>query len=161
VTISQDTALQVAGEVPDPELPTLTVTDLGVLRSVSVDQAGGVTVTVTPTYSGCPALEVMRETIAERLRLAGAVSVEVRTVLAPAWSTDWITAEGRAKLEAAGIAPPLRTSVSEQGLTLHTLSCPRCRAGEPRLVNRFGATACRAQFACRACGEPFDHMKDL
>ncbi len=150
----------VAG-VPDPELPMLTVEDLGVLREVTVGADGQVTVTVTPTYSGCPAMDAIRADVAAVLHEHGYSDVTVRTVLAPAWSTDWISPAGRAKLAAAGIAPPgPRTGPGPVPLTLAP-RCPRCGTAEVREVSRFGATACQALYACRACGEPFAHVKAL
>jgi ring-1,2-phenylacetyl-CoA epoxidase subunit PaaD len=146
-------------EVVDPEMPMLTLADLGVIRSVEEGPAG-VVVTITPTYSGCPALEVMRADI--RAALAGYGPVEVRTVLSPAWSTDWISESGRRKLADAGIAPP---GSAPKGpipllLTAPRVRCPRC--GEPvtEELSRFGPTACTALRRCPACREPFEHMKE-
>jgi ring-1,2-phenylacetyl-CoA epoxidase subunit PaaD len=146
--------------VVDPELPMLTLDDLGVIRSVE-ETPEGVTVTITPTYSGCPALQVMRDDI--RAALAGYGTVEVRTVLSPAWSTDWISEAGRRKLAEAGIAPP---GSAPRGpipllLTAPRVRCPRC--GEPvtEELSRFGPTACTALRRCPACREPFEHMKEI
>lgn len=143
----------IVAAVPDPEIPVLTIADLGIVREVAV--AGGeVVVTITPTYSGCPAMEAIREEIGRRLLAAGAGRAEVRTVLIPAWTTDWISAEGRRKLEEYGIAPPgpLNADTGE-------VHCPRCGSANVRELSRFGATACQAQYACQACLEPFDHFK--
>jgi ring-1,2-phenylacetyl-CoA epoxidase subunit PaaD len=146
--------------VVDPELPMLTLDDLGVIRSVE-ETPEGVTVTITPTYSGCPALQVMRDDI--RAALAGYGTVVVRTVLSPAWSTDWISEAGRRKLAEAGIAPP---GSAPRGpipllLTAPRVRCPRC--GEPvtEELSRFGPTACTALRRCPACREPFEHMKEI
>lgn len=142
---------QVVAGVVDPEIPVLTIEDLGVLRDLEiVDQ--GVVVTITPTYSGCPAMRQIADDIRSALVREGVEEVEVRTVHAPAWSTDWISEEGRRKLLDFGIAPP---TVEAEVL------CPRCRAGEPRMVARFGSTACKALMACSSCGEPFDYFKEL
>jgi ring-1,2-phenylacetyl-CoA epoxidase subunit PaaD len=151
---------EVLARVVDPELPMLTLDDLGVIRSVE-ETPEGVTVTITPTYSGCPALQVMRDDI--RAALAGYGTVEVRTVLSPAWSTDWISEAGRRKLAEAGIAPP---GSAPRGpipllLTAPRVRCPRC--GEPvtEELSRFGPTACTALRRCPACREPFEHMKEI
>ncbi len=135
--------------VCDPEIPVLTIVDLGVLRDVrQVDDA--VTVTITPTYSGCPAMDAIRDDIVAAATTAGASSVTVNTVLSPAWTTGWMTEEGRLKLAEFGIAPPGADPI-----------CPQCAATNPRTVSEFGSTACKALMVCSACGEPFDRFKDL
>ncbi|MFO7299962.1 MAG: 1,2-phenylacetyl-CoA epoxidase subunit PaaD [Actinomycetes bacterium] len=144
-------ARSVAASVVDPEIPVLTIGDLGILRDVEVD-GDRVTVTITPTYSGCPAMRQIEDDLRKALTDAGYAEVEVRTVLTPAWSTDTITEEGRRKLAGFGIAPPDPE---------HEVLCPRCRADGPRLVARFGSTACKALMVCSSCGEPFDWFKEL
>ena len=139
--------------VTDPEIPVLTIHDIGILRDVAVDN-GRVIVTITPTYSGCPAMDAIRDDITSALGDAGVDDVEVRTVLAPAWTTDWMTEDGRRKLEEYGIAPP---RVDESA----PIRCPQCRGEESRVVSRFGSTACKALLVCESCGEPFDHFKEL
>jgi ring-1,2-phenylacetyl-CoA epoxidase subunit PaaD len=149
-----------AGSVLDPEVPVLTIADLGVLRDVTVDADGRVTVTVTPTYSGCPAMDVIRRDVEGAVRAAGFVDVEVRTVLSPAWTTDWMTERGRQALADYGIAPPQRRS-STTGPILVSLSirCPQCGSRDTRELSRFGSTACKSMWACSSCLEPFDHFK--
>lgn len=151
------TARDVVAEVVDPEIPVLTIDDLGVLRDVTVDADGVVEVTVTPTYSGCPAMEAIRADIEGALHGAGYAEVRVRTVLSPAWTTDWLTAEGRRKLAEYGVAPPGPAS----GPVTVPLSvrCPHCGSFDTRETSRFGSTACKALHVCRACAEPFDAMK--
>ncbi len=146
--------------MPDPELPVLTIADLGVLRGVEVGDDGTVEVTITPTYSGCPAMETIRHDIEGALADAGFSDVRIRTVLAPAWTTDWISDRGRAALQEFGIAPPGRrgTGPSASPWPSAARSAARRRRGRSR---RFGSTACKALWQCRACGEPFDHMKTL
>jgi ring-1,2-phenylacetyl-CoA epoxidase subunit PaaD len=144
-------ARRLAGEVPDPELPVVTIADLGILRDVRERPGGGFEVTITPTYSGCPAMDAIRDDI--RRVLPGAT---VTTVLSPPWSSDWITEEGRRKLREHGISPP-GAAVS---LTL-SARCPRCGSLRTRLVSRYGSTACKALFACADCLEPFDHVKEI
>ncbi|NIH87770.1 1,2-phenylacetyl-CoA epoxidase subunit PaaD [Amycolatopsis granulosa] len=160
-------ARAVAETVRDPELPMLTLADLGVLREVS-ESDGAVTVAITPTYTGCPAMDTMRDDLVHALRGAGYERVEVRTVLQPPWSSDWISADGRRKLAEAGIAPPGSAPRRPSGpipLTLHPpvrrVSCPRCGSADTELVSEFGATACKSLVRCRSCDEPFEHVKEI
>ncbi len=141
--------------VVDPEIPVLTIADLGILRDVAVE-ADRVVVTITPTYSGCPAMDVIRADVAGALARAGCVDGEVRTVLAPAWTTDWMSVEGRRKLEAFGVAPPRHPPGHHESVL-----CPRCRSGRNHTVSEFGSTACKALMVCDSCGEPFDRFKEL
>jgi ring-1,2-phenylacetyl-CoA epoxidase subunit PaaD len=157
VTARRLTARQVAASVVDPEIRVVTIEELGILRDVTEDAATGkVVVTITPTYAGCPAMEVIRSDIRRALLQAGYPDVEVATVLRPAWSTDMISPSGRDKLAAAGIAPPGSTV----GLRL-TVRCPRCGSPDTAEISRFGSTACKALWRCRTCEEPFDHVKVL
>ncbi|MCE3550683.1 phenylacetate-CoA oxygenase subunit PaaJ [Pseudonocardia sp. RS11V-5] len=160
-------ARDVVARVVDPEMPMLTLDDLGVIRSVE-DHDGSVVVTITPTYSGCPAIEVMRDDIRIALGEAGYRTVEVRTVFSPAWSTDWISEAGRRKLAEAGIAPPGKAPARAAGPIPLTLSapssqvrCPRCGAPATEEFSRFGPTACTALRRCPSCQEPFEHMKEI
>jgi ring-1,2-phenylacetyl-CoA epoxidase subunit PaaD len=159
-------ARAVAAAVPDPELPMLTVADLGILRDVAAED-GRLVVTITPTYSGCPAMREIAHDLRRRLGEAGFAEVMVRTALAPPWSSDWITAEGRRKLRAAGIAPPHAAppSAGPVPLTL-TLSrgpvaCPRCGSRDTTQTAAFGATACKALYRCETCREPFEYVKAI
>ena len=146
--------------VADPELRVLTIADLGILRGIDVAAGGRVTVTITPTYTGCPAMDVIRRDIVAAARAAGSAEVEVRTELSPPWNTDWISADGRAKLAAAGIAPPTgrRAAPATVALTL-TMRCPLCGSPDTEELSRFGSTACKSLWRCRACREPFDAVK--
>ncbi|GIJ08299.1 1,2-phenylacetyl-CoA epoxidase subunit PaaD [Micromonospora andamanensis] len=155
-------ARQAVAAVVDPEIRVVTIDDLGILRSVQEDPATGrVVVTITPTYTGCPAMDVIRADIRRALAAAGHPDAEVRTVHSPAWSTDWISDVGRAMLAAAGIAPP--APVRRDGVVPLTLAvrCPRCGSPETEQLSRFGSTACKALWRCRSCSEPFDHVKAL
>jgi ring-1,2-phenylacetyl-CoA epoxidase subunit PaaD len=159
-------ARRIAASVPDPELPMLTLADLGILRDVSVI-GQRVTVSLTPTYSGCPALAEMSRDVAARLAAAGFTDVEVRTVLSPPWSTDLISADGRRKLAEAGITPP-RSAPKSDGpvpLTLFAsgppVDCPQCGSADTALTSTFSGTACKDLRRCRACGEPFEHVKEV
>nr|WP_268256534.1 1,2-phenylacetyl-CoA epoxidase subunit PaaD [Kitasatospora xanthocidica] len=191
---TRDRAWAVAAAVPDPELPMLTLADLGVLAEVEVDGAGGaVTAWLTPTYSGCPAVAEMAADVDRRLRAAGYPEVRVRLRLDPPWSTDLITAEGRRKLSEAGIAPPRPTSAvgasgpvplalgpTRTGVSAGTgagtgagvgarsraavappVPCPLCGDTETEELSRFGSTACKALWRCRACREPFERVKEI
>ena len=155
------TAVEAAvAAVPDPELRVVTIADLGILRGVDDDGNGHVTVTITPTYTGCPAMDVIRRDIEGAAKRAGAVGVEVRTVLAPPWSTDWISVTGRAKLAAAGTAPPPRRATPGGPTMLRlTMRCPRCGSADTEELSRFGSTACKSLWRCRSCREPFDSVK--
>ncbi|OHX07396.1 1,2-phenylacetyl-CoA epoxidase subunit PaaD [Micromonospora sp. WMMB235] len=151
-----------AAAVVDPEIRVITIDELGILRAVDEEpDTGRVVVTITPTYTGCPAMDVIREDIRRALAAAGYPDAEVRTVYHPAWSTDWISEAGRAKLAAAGIAPPApRGDDTVVPLTL-AVRCPRCGSPETTQISRFGSTACKALWRCRSCSEPFDHLKAL
>ena len=147
---------EVLESVPDPELPFLTIKDLGILRGWDVE-GDRVRVRITPTYSGCPAMDVIREDVEKVLHDNGFTAVEVETVLSPPWTTEWISEQGRAALAEHGIAPPgsAQTSV----LVPLSLACPRCGSRDTEELSRFGATACKALWRCRACKEPFEHFK--
>ncbi|MCU1678609.1 MAG: paaJ [Frankiales bacterium] len=152
-------ARDVVAAVRDPEIRVVTIEELGILRDVA-ERDGRVTVTITPTYSGCPAMDVIREDIAAALGAAGYRDIEVNTVLAAPWTTDWITERGRAKLAAAGIAPPAPARGTVTTLTLG-VRCPRCGSPETQQLSRFGSTACKSLWRCRSCQEPFDMVKTL
>jgi ring-1,2-phenylacetyl-CoA epoxidase subunit PaaD len=151
-------ARAIAASVKDPEVPVLTIEDLGVLREVQAD-GDRVTVTITPTYSGCPAMDVIRDDLTLALTSAGFEHVEVRLTLSPAWTTDWMTDAGKQKLSEYGIAPPTgRAALGRVKLAL-AVKCPRCGSLDTREMSRFGSTSCKALYECRACLEPFDHFK--
>lgn len=161
-------ALTIAEQVPDPELPMLTLADLGVVRGVEIDADGAVIAILTPTYSGCPAMAEMHAQVVRRLHDAGFAHVRTRTQLDPAWSSDWITPQGRDKLSEHGIAPPGDAPHHAAGpvpLTLgptkRTVPCPHCGSPDTEEISHFGATACRALRRCRACLEPFEHVKEI
>lgn len=155
-------AREAVASVVDPELRVVTLEEMGIVRDVTEDQVTGrVTVTITPTYTGCPAMDMMRADILRALAAAGYSDAEVRTVFAPAWSTDWISKSGRQKLAAAGIAPP--GPAGREGVVRLTLAprCPCCGSSETEQLSRFGSTACKALWRCRSCQEPFEHLKAL
>lgn len=153
---------EVVSAVLDPELPVVTIHDLGILRGVQRGADGTVEVTVTPTYSGCPALAAIGADILGALAAAGYARARVITVLSPAWSTDWITAHGRQLLAEHGIAPPGPAGpVGGPAALRLSVRCPQCGSCETREVSRFGSTACKALYVCQDCLEPFDAMKAL
>jgi ring-1,2-phenylacetyl-CoA epoxidase subunit PaaD len=156
--VAQDVRAVVAA-VLDPEVPVLTIEDLGILRDVRVDENGHVDVVITPTYSGCPALEAIHGAVVQALHDAGHDDVDVNTVLAPAWTTDWMSDEGRRKLLDYGIAPPGPVARSGPVLLQLGIRCPQCGAATTHEVSRFGSTACKSLWVCDACREPFDHFK--
>lgn len=160
--LTEEQAWKVLEAVPDPEIPVISVTELGIVREVDVSDKG-VRVVVTPTYSGCPATEVIEESIREALLAAGAEHVAVETRLAPAWTTDWITADAREKLRAYGIVPPGACSGGAQPIRFvrRQLECPRCGSSDTERLSEFGSTACKATYRCKSCLEPFEYFKPI
>ena len=164
-TAPATTAYDIAASVTDPEMPMLTLEDLGVLRDVR-ESDGRVVVTITPTYSGCPAMATMRDDVVHRLADAG-YDARVEVALSPAWSSDWITEPGRRALRAHGLSAPGRVTrvAGPVALTLsptrRALSCPRCGSSRVELTSEFGATACKALYRCTSCLEPFEHVKEI
>ncbi|EFP67188.1 phenylacetate-CoA oxygenase, PaaJ subunit [Ralstonia pickettii] len=153
--------------VTDPEIPVVTIAELGILRDVQLDEDGSLVATITPTYSGCPAMEQIADDVSHALQAADVGAYRVRSVLSPAWTTDWITAEGQRKLRDFGIAPPayvaevdgarpIRLTRPAQG---EHITCPQCGSHDTVLISAFGSTACKALYRCRACREPFDYFK--
>ena len=163
----QPAVAEAISSIPDPEVPVISIADLGILRSVEVDEpARSVVVTITPTYSGCPAMEAIASRISFEARALG-YAVDVRTQLSPPWTTDWMTDEGKASLERFGIAPPGPAPAGESrgpvALTLsrHVVACPRCGSDDTTEIAHFGSTACKALRRCNACLEPFDEFKAI
>lgn len=155
-------ALALLEAVKDPEVPVLSVVELGIVRNVEVSATGAATVTVTPTYSGCPAMRVIEEEITAALEAGGFRAVEVKTVYAPAWTTEWIPEAAREKLRAYGIAPPgpvAADALVPLGPVVRVVSCPFCGSPDTVLTSEFGATACKSLHVCRACRQPFEHFK--
>lgn len=159
VTPRESAIWRVLASVPDPEIPVLNIVELGIVRYVRWGDTPGPHVGITPTYSGCPATELIRAAVQHRLAAAGYAHASIEQVLAPAWTTDWLTSAARAKLAAFGIAPPATQAERARGTV--PVVCPRCGSDSTRLVSEFGSTPCKAHYSCRDCLEPFDHFKCL
>jgi ring-1,2-phenylacetyl-CoA epoxidase subunit PaaD len=151
-------AWNAAAQVVDPEIPVLTIADLGVLREVRVKD-GCVEVAITPTYSGCPAMNMIALEIELALEREGIAHAKVRTVLSPAWTTDWLSDDGRRKLKDYGIAPPQKGNSRRALFGAQVVACPQCGSGDTELLSEFGSTSCKALWRCKSCREPFDYFK--
>ena len=161
---TRDAVLAVLDSVMDPEVPVLTVRELGIVRDVEIDEQGAVTVVVTPTYSGCPAIDVIEQDILGALHAAGISDVRVRTVYSPPWTSDWIPEPARAKLKAYGIAPPAPAGSTDLVQLLRAPrapQCPYCDSRDTEVRSEFGSTACKSICWCRSCGQPFEEFKGI
>ena len=167
MTSRVEAAWTALGSVLDPEVPVVSVIDLGIVRDVTEADDGALEVVVTPTYSGCPATEVIERSIVEAIEAAGLGPVRMRLQRSPAWTTDWISAEGRCRMREYGIAPPgavdpgRGTAIRFVPKPVPSLACPRCESMNTERLAAFGSTACKALWRCRACGEPFEHFKPI
>lgn len=151
---------RVLADVPDPEIPVLSVVELGIIRHVRIAEDGRVTVGVSPTYTGCPATEVIARSIESRLEEEGYEHPKVESVLSPPWSSDWLTESARTKLKEYGIAPPAQTVSNVKHLFREpTVTCPRCSSTQTSKVSEFGSTPCKASYRCSSCLEPFEYFK--
>lgn len=152
---------EILDDVKDPEIPVLSLVDLGVVRRAEVRENGSPRVVITPTYSGCPAMQVMEDDIRIRLQMAGFKDIDIETVLSPAWTTDWITEKGRKELQQYGIAPPEQSTSDKSVLLGHpkTVTCPLCKSRNTAMLSQFGSTPCKALYRCQDCLEPFDYFK--
>ncbi len=163
-TFSRDRLFEILGTVPDPEVPVISVVELGIVRDAQQRADGSVEVTITPTYSGCPAMFEIERDVVSALEAAGAKSVEVKTVLSPAWTTDWIPESAREKLRKYGIAPPGRADDGGLVTLLRAkppVACPWCGSRNTTLKSEFGSTACKAIHVCKDCKQPFDEFKAI
>lgn len=156
----KDKILEYLQSVSDPEIPVLSIADLGVLRNVEVN-AGETIITITPTYSGCPAMKVIEEDIAEKMKEEGVHNFKIKTVLAPAWTTDWMSDEGKRKLKEYGIAPPVKGTSGDQFRSQFPkkVTCPHCGSEDTEMKSFFGSTPCKSLYVCHVCKEPFDYFK--
>jgi ring-1,2-phenylacetyl-CoA epoxidase subunit PaaD len=161
-TIQTQSIWDLLGDVYDPEVPVLSILDLGIVRNVEVNDGDEIAVTITPTYTGCPAMDVISMSIRLKLLEHGYKNIKLKTVLSPAWTTDWMSEEGKQKLKAYGIAPP---NPGQQVCTPdlfqedESVQCPRCNSYHTVMISRFGSTACKALYKCSDCHEPFDYFK--
>ena len=159
--VTEEKVWQILEQVSDPEIPVLTIADLGIIRAIKkIDNS--FKITITPTYSGCPAMRVIESEIENALANEGITNISIETVLSPAWTTDWLSENGRKKLEEYGIAPP----VAEPDKSIlfadsPVVPCPKCHSSNTKMVSLFGSTACKAHYQCNACFEPFDYFKCL
>jgi len=160
VTITKEDVWNFLNEIPDPEVPVINIVELGIARDVQI-QNDKVIISITPTYSGCPAMKVIEQDIFNVLKEKGITDVEIKMVYTPAWTTDWLTDEAKEKLRVYGIAPPDKTTADKSLLTLkpRIIACPRCNSTNTSMVSQFGSTACKALYRCNNCGEPFDYFK--
>lgn len=158
--MNKEKIISILAEIKDPEIPVLSITDLGILREVEISE-NGITVNITPTYSGCPAIETIQQDILRALAKNGIHQVRINQVLSPSWTSDWMTPSGKEKLEAFGIAPPGRHAACALSGALDDEPdhCPQCRSKNLELISRFGSTSCKALYRCLDCGEPFDYFK--
>lgn len=160
VSFALDAIWRALDEVVDPEIPVVSLVEMGIVRDVKID-GDGVTVLMTPTFAGCPALAVMQSAIVEKLRGLGIARVVVKTILTPPWSSDWITDAARVKLQAFGLAPPPKHGGNVQLFFPDAVACPYCASTNTRVTNNFGPTLCRAIYFCRSCQQPFEQFKAL
>jgi ring-1,2-phenylacetyl-CoA epoxidase subunit PaaD len=155
ITAEKKKILQILEAVCDPEIPVLTIMDMGIIRDINV-HGGQVEIIITPTYSGCPAMDAISFDIRLKLIEHGYKNIKITSVLSPAWTTDWMTEEGKRKLNEYGIAPPHRSDREGSG---DTIACPQCHSSDTKLLSQFGSTACKALYQCNDCKEPFDYFK--
>ena len=158
---TKDDILSLLSEIPDPEIPVITIVELGVIRDIHLSGEHSIELNITPTYSGCPAMKQIEDDVRKKLSENGFSTVKINTVFSPAWTTDWITPEAKEKLRKYGIAPPEHTTEDKNWLTgKHTtVTCPRCKSRNTKLISQFGSTACKALYQCQDCLEPFDYFK--
>jgi len=159
--LNEEQIWELMHQIPDPEIPVIDIVELGVIRKVKLNNKSSVEITITPTYSGCPAMKQMEDDIRKQLNEAGFSEIKINTVYNPPWTTDWITQEAKVKLNNYGIAPPEHSSI-DKGVLLgreRIVKCPRCSSTSTQLVSQFGSTACKALYKCSDCLEPFDYFK--
>ncbi len=161
MSLSKEHILSLLSEIPDPEIPVITIVELGVIRDIQVIDDSTIDLKITPTYSGCPAMKQIEDDVRKKLSEHGFTSITINTIFSPPWTTDWITSEAKEKLRKYGIAPPETTTEDKSWLTGKTklIACPRCKSTNTKLISQFGSTACKALYQCNDCLEPFDYFK--
>ncbi len=156
--LTQKKIFSLLSEIPDPEIPVISISELGIIRNVNVT-GNAVEVVITPTYSGCPAMKQIEYDIVSLLKKNGIKNIEIKMVYHPAWTTDWISDEAKEKLRKYGIAPPEKSSMDKASLTGKKKRCPHCSSSNTEMISQFGSTACKALYRCKECKEPFDYFK--
>ena len=158
---SKDHILSLLSEIPDPEIPVISIIELGVIRDISIIDNTSISLKITPTYSGCPAMKQIEDDVRKKLTENGFTNITIITIYSPPWTTDWINAEAKEKLRKYGIAPPENTTEDKSWLTgkIKSIACPRCKSQNTKLISQFGSTACKALHQCEDCLEPFDYFK--
>jgi ring-1,2-phenylacetyl-CoA epoxidase subunit PaaD len=161
MTLTQEHIYEVLSEIPDPEIPVISITDLGVIREVNITGDTSIELKITPTYSGCPAMQQIEDDVRKKLIGHGFKDIKINTVFSPPWTTDWINPAAKERLREYGIAPPEHTTEDKSWLTgiEKVISCPRCKSKNTKLISQFGSTACKALYQCQDCLEPFDYFK--
>ncbi len=159
--LSKEHILAILSEIPDPEIPVISIIELGVIRDINVSDNTSITLKITPTYSGCPAMKQIEDDVRKKLAENGFTNITIHTIFSPPWTTDWITPEAKEKLRKYGIAPPEHSTEDKSWLTgkTKTIACPRCKSQNTKLISQFGSTACKALYQCQDCLEPFDYFK--
>ena len=159
--ISKEQILSLLSEIPDPEIPVISIIELGVIRDISIIDHASISLKITPTYSGCPAMKQIEDDVRKKLTENGFTNITIITIYSPPWTTDWINAEAKEKLRKYGIAPPENTTEDKSWLTgkIKSIACPRCKSQNTKLISQFGSTACKALYQCSECLEPFDYFK--
>jgi len=159
--ISKEQILSLLSEIPDPEIPVISIIELGVIRDITIIDNTSISLKITPTYSGCPAMKQIEDDVRKKLTENGFTIITIITIYSPPWTTDWITAEAKEKLRKYGIAPPENTTEDKSWLTgkIKSIACPRCKSQNTKLISQFGSTACKALYQCSECLEPFDYFK--
>jgi ring-1,2-phenylacetyl-CoA epoxidase subunit PaaD len=158
---STEHILSLLSEIPDPEIPVISIIDLGVIRDIRLIDATTITLKITPTYSGCPAMKQIEDDVRKKLTENGFKNITIHTIFSPPWTTDWMPVEAKEKLRKYGIAPPENSTEDKSWLTGKNtnVSCPRCKSASSKLISQFGSTACKALYQCQNCLEPFDYFK--
>lgn len=159
--ITKENILSLLSEIPDPEIPVISIIELGVIRDITINDEKSIQLKITPTYSGCPAMKQIEDDVRKKLTENGFTSITINTVFSPPWTTDWLTPEAKEKLRQYGIAPPEHSTEDKSWLTgkPKTICCPRCKSQNTKLISQFGSTACKALYQCKDCLEPFDYFK--
>jgi len=161
LNFTKDYILTLLSEIPDPEIPVITIVELGVIRDIEITDNTSISLKITPTYSGCPAMKQIEDDVRKKLSETGFTNITINTIYSPPWTTDWITPEAKEKLRKYGIAPPEHSTEDKSWLTGKTkaIACPRCKSQNTKLISQFGSTACKALYQCQDCLEPFDYFK--